>query len=367
MKSNVSLNRNLNYMLLVLKTHGIDADRNWMYNGLFSTLNTVIVVTSMALVSYGIYSRPWYQMNVFNVAMILFGLAARQVISVNLSNVLDLLQQLNRHLDTQVQKLIRKFDLTISIIITVCYTGQIAFTLFDTFVLDSRSALKVGFKIKQNDYSALLEILALVSYLYYYNIIVIMVCFYCFVQYVFIKHAQACHLFFVIGRLHVTTSDNYLKYCQLMYTVHVNAKRHVNKLIGFIPFAYLGITFVFIVVAISHMIIHKDTIPRSFLLLNMVPALGVSSLILAFIIHFACNATDEFKAARLEAVKLTFVSGSSHSKLHEQKASLYRLIALEKPVNATAWGIFNINRQLLLNFANAVIPFAVMIITVSLQ
>lgn len=68
--------------------------------------------------------------------------------------------------------------------------------------------------------------------------------------------------------------------------------------------------------------------------------------------------------------RLIIPSGSTNSKLisvQNEKASLYRLISLETSVNATGWGLFGFNGQVLLKFTNFVIPFAVLIITASLQ
>lgn len=359
-------------MLNLLKVYGIDMERCWV-TVFFKLVYFVIEFMSIAIVSYSFYLKPMHQMHVVNILMIVSCVLTRQAVSNNEAKVIDLLQQLSTNLDSDMVNDVKMVDRLLAIAIGLCHSVALICGLVSTFGYQTTAAIEIGLNIYPVHCSSLIETVVLFGYLYHFYMIVGFICFYCMVQYVFVKHAQACGLLFakrLQTNLNETELLSYLIYCQSSYKLHLMAKRQVNKLIGLVPFILFSSGFIHIVVTISYMIVNEQSIPKSVLFLVVLPAMVTNVAITMLMVRFASSATDEFQHARLIAsyIAIDSVSGNTPPEcIQKQMKSLFMLISVEKPICATAWDIFDINRQLTLHFTNAVIPFAVMIITASLN
>lgn len=359
-------------MLNVIKVYGIEMERNW-FTFTFKMVNLFIEIMSIAIVSYSIYSTPKYQLNVFNVATIVLCILTRQVVCNNMATVIDVMQPLNSSLNMDKIEDVKRADSFLAILIGFCYIVGVIGGSVDALGYNSIQAIGIGLNIRPLCCPAILDLIVICGYMYHFHLMAVFVCLYCIVQYVFVKHAQACRILFtrhLQSRLNDTDLLSYLINCQDTYKLHLNAKRRVNELLGFIPFSFFSLTFIFLVVTTSYLIVNEESIPKSFIILCVLPAVVTSITIKLVMVRLASYATDEFEHARIEAGYIAISSISHKARLdsiQRETLSLYMLISVEKPVYATAWGMFDISRQILLQFTNAVIPFAVMIITASLN
>lgn len=359
-------------MLNVIKVLGIDIHHGWA-TFFFKIVYFVMELVSIAIVSYSLYSKAAQQLNVVNVVTIVLCVITRQVVSKNMEKLINLLENLNTSLDIDKEDEVKRADKVLAISIGLCYSFALIAASFDTFGYNSIHAIDIGFNIRPDNYAALFEMIVLFGYLYHFYMVAIFVCLYCMVQYVFVKHAQACRSLF---KKHLKSSLNdqellnYLISCKNSYNRHLVGNRQVNQLIGFIPFAFFSMFFVFIIITISHLIVNEESIAKSFLVLSVLPTVVTCIAITTLLVIMACIATDEFEHARLEAgyLAINFVTCNTQlESIRQTSKSLHMLISMEKPAYASAWGCFDIDRQLLLRFSNAVIPVAVMIITSSLN
>lgn len=359
-------------MFNAIKAFGIDIEHSWT-SLFFKVVYFVIESMSIGIVSYSFYHEPTYQVNLTNVAIIALCITTRQIVSNNMAKLIDVVQQLNACLDSDKLQRVKITDSVLSISTGISYCLLLIGGSVATLGYDSIAGIEVGFNIRPVCCSALIEMTVLIGYLYHFYMLAAFICLYSLVQYVLVKHAQACQLLFASHlqpRLNETEIISYLVNCQNAYRRHLDAKRQVNQLIGFIPFALFSLSFIFVVVTITYLIVNEESIPKSFLLLIVVPGALTNIALTVLIVRVACKATEEFEHARLVAGNIAIDSvtcNSQQESLQQQSKSLYMLISVEKPVYATAWGLFDINRQLGLHFINAVIPFAVMIITASMN
>lgn len=366
---NVDSHNLLRCMLNVLKVYGISTDRGHrrlMY--CFKFLNASIVFVSLVIISSNLIMKPVTQMNIICVALIVVPLLCRHVLTNSLTQVLVVVNDLMLNTDNSLRQRIVKHDRIMAVSVAIIYPIEIIMQISSILAYGSRDFVQIVLGMELE--SPKLELIGELIWTYYYNMINIFVCFYCHVQYIVTMHAQSCCTSFSNYILLSNSSDSealkYLKHCQIMYKQHLDSKRTLNTLLGFIPFAIFSITFIFIVVGISYLIVNEATVSISFILLSVTPCCTIALGALMLTVRHAADATDMFKLARLMAGRVATDYGSYSPRVIEEHMILFRLISTEKHVHATGWGFFDLNRQLLLNFANAVIPFAVMIITATL-
>lgn len=346
-------------MLRVLKVFGIDRG-GW---SIVKILNLVTVLILLGLIAPSLISRPSYAMNMFSLPIPIIFMMVRHVMSKHIDLVVSIIRTLTKNLDVAEKGKVRKLDKVAAISITFGSIIRLTTGMVNTFVFKSKYAIAVFIGGNVHNYMSdeMIEVFFFLTIAYQLIAILAIANFYTLVQLMLIKHAVALrHLF----ELDTQVSVKYLRYCQVMYRQHSDCKRSINKLLGFIPFAFLAMTFIFIMVILSFYVINDAKLSLSFKLLVIAPASITFVMTFMGTIRTADDATIAFVAARVAAGRVV-TENRVPERVRREMDKFYELILTDGIVEATAWGFFDINRGLVLNFVNAVIPFAVMIITAS--
>ena len=184
-------------------------------------------------------------------------------------------------------------------------------------------------------------------------------------QLLFKRHADICKKFYSDYR---RANRRYLVAARTLYTAHLDAKRHLDDNLSIIPFFLFATSFLFLVSAVTFVVLHNADFSPYFIPLGVTPFVIYLFIAMFITCKLCSDATDAFEDARLilSRILLDGAPDETYAITYERQ-TLYRLISTELPFEATGWKLFNLNRQLILSFANSVIPFAVMIITSASQ
>ena len=136
----------------------------------------------------------------------------------------------------------------------------------------------------------------------------------------------------------------------------------VNDLLAVISFLMLAFKFVALVSAFSYSSVYDSQFSILFMVANCGFTLPFTSVLLQFTIDFSCDALDMMKQFRSDAIKLL----ESHytPNLSGVNAPCLKLfLEIEQITPVSIGNLFEMGRNLLLSFIEAILPFTIMIVT----
>ncbi|KAI1295376.1 hypothetical protein HDE_05308 [Halotydeus destructor] len=192
------------------------------------------------------------------------------------------------------------------------------------------------------------------------------------VQYTFLKYAD--HVL-TLGRAALkktetaTITGNDLKNLRRMYCLFNTERDITNQKLGTLPFIWLGSLFVALTAGITDTVLHPYLYESTFTTMAMTVATGRNILLVFAWIYVSGLATDKLEQVKTILVQIAqaIPAEDGSSSLEKERRSLLVDIMTQPVVPAIAWGMFPINKQLILQFAGSVIPFSVMMITTAIQ
>ena len=206
------------------------------------------------------------------------------------------------------------------------------------------------------------EILIIQVNLRFFNVLTASMILYFQVQYIFEKHAEICSSLLEYGN-----SMNYhksLKIGRKTFQLHCDTKRSIDSMLSIIPLTFVAQTFTFLVSSLAYFITSANLLSNSIMRYVLFPFAWSMVGLLVFMSFTCANATDKLEEARLTGSRVSVQDRQFESELMKQEQErLFRVVCASRTIPSTGYGLFEINRQLILQFTNATIPFIVMVIT----
>lgn len=168
------------------------------------------------------------------------------------------------------------------------------------------------------------------------------------------------------GSLRITT----LSKMRHKYGLFNETQRNCNAKLGLVPFLWLSSLFITTVAGLTEVVLYSDSYNQSpsFYVLSLFSVIG-----LGFVLAMAYrtgSATENFEEARNLAIKIIqalIERPARFEHLAAERAALSMELLTQPTVAATAWGMFVVDKKLVLKFMGSVVPFAVMFITTAIQ
>ena len=136
----------------------------------------------------------------------------------------------------------------------------------------------------------------------------------------------------------------------------------VNDLLAIIPFLMLAFKFVALVAAFSYSTIYDSEFSITFMINNWGLILPFTLTLLQFAIHFSCDSLEIMEQFRSDAIKLLELNYSPNLT-GVYAPCLKMFFEIEQVTPVSVGNLFDMNRNLLLSFADAALPFTIMIVT----
>lgn len=322
-------------------------------------LYVLMVATIMGFFLSALYAHPSSIIQYCMGTLIIDATISQFIIQSSIKYVKPHLNIINDVIDQSARLTIRRFDSRVAKVLLIYIVLLTIAQIAHTIVTNTAQLIPIftGFEMDTvNAQWITVNIVLYIVFGYFFLTSIVFPLFYAMTQSYISQFAQLCERIF---RFELEQEVPNLQRVRMFYDYHNQLKRSVNDALGLVPFNLFGKTFMFFASGLSFFIIHEHEFDPYFLIVTI--GIGTIQVIstISLIVYSCSKATSDFDKARLIASKLSLKDVSNF----KARSLLIALIANEPTVQATAWDMFDVNKQVFLNFANALIAFTVMIIT----
>ena len=365
----------LRFIRMSLRNFGIYRNVNqtrWFDHLIFMVNNGLLLLATLVMLITFI-NRGFYLPNIFSAIVMISLIVASRCIRNHGKELLDDLQILSNQMDLQRRREMKAIDKwtyfgLIMNCLLVMGSLVIYSTLTETFdFVRLMTGLEVDYFVSKRRW-LLCEIVFDISMSRFIMVFDACVLFYGAVQSVLCKHAEQMLLIIdLCGNKSSSLLDGHVPIPAIrkMYEKHISVKRKMNDRIGIVPFLFCFTKYMFTVVGISYIILHFKTYSQGFLIGLTLSVCTIRGAIMTYLAFNADRATKALDKVRFEINRLIISPDVNWfgRTMKEERASLGRLIQFEGTLPSYAWGMFEINKEMLLHFFNVAIPMFIIIIT----
>lgn len=164
----------------------------------------------------------------------------------------------------------------------------------------------------------------------------------------------------------VISDEQILKKLLDRFKIYDKITRTVNDSLGILPFIMFAITFVEIMASLCFVSLYNQRFSILFLATCAAVPQMVTCGIMYLSIDNPCNAIEKMHSFKNETIELLTLIETNSLNSHQAKR-LTGYLSLCPLVEPCIWSMFNIQRSILFSFIEGIVPFAIMIITTTIE
>lgn len=318
----------------------------------------VTMSTIFGLIMSAIYAHPHETIHFAVIGPSIALFVSRRAINRSASLIRAQLNRIFDVLTTDQIKIVSAMDKRLIAIIAITFILQVAMQIIHTLATRTctLTPLFSAYKPSQDDLiCALSDSLLYIILFYSFTGTYAPVCYYIMTQYVCLQHADLCRIHFAAER-----TSNRIRFNRIRanYLFHNDSKRIINHNLSLVPFLMFCSTFMIFAATLAFMIVIA-TMQMDFFFSMCLIGITVAVVITLTMVSICSRATEAFDEARNHLLQLACGCDAPLDDRHR----LTTMLTNDSTVAASAWNMFDVDRSVLLGFANAVVTFTVMIAT----